>query len=197
MKVAIFSTHHFEKKFILLANAGDPHELTFFDSALNEQTSPLANGFECVCCFVSDRLDAVTLQSLKQNGVRLIALRSAGYNNVDLEAANRLGLAVVRVPAYSPHAVAEHTVGLLLSLNRKVHKAYARVRELNFSLEGLVGFDLCGKTIGVVGTGRIGSVFATIMKGFGCRVIAYDPNPNSNLVDSMGVTYVPLEERKS
>lgn len=194
MKVAFFSTHHFEREFFVAAKTSHGHDLTFFEPMLNVQTAPLAKGFDCVCCFVSDQLDAPTLQALQQNGVRFIALRSAGYNNVNLEASDRLGFTVVRVPAYSPHAVAEHTVGLLLSLNRKIHKAYARVREMNFSIEGLMGFNLFGKTVGVIGTGRIGSVFATIMKGFGCHVIAYDPMPNSVLSEKKIVTYVPLEE---
>lgn len=194
MRVAFFSTHQFEKQFFLSCNSNYCFEITFFESVLNPQTAPLAKGFECVCCFVSDQLNDSTLQSLKDNGVRLIALRSAGYNNVDLVAADRLELTVVRVPAYSPHAVAEHAVGLLLSLNRKIHRAYARVREWNFSLEGLVGFDLAGKTVGVVGTGRIGSVFATIMKGFGCRVIAYDPVPDRSLEKSGVATYVSIQE---
>ncbi len=194
MKVAFFSTHNFEREFFKARNTGHHFDLSFFEPAMNQQTAPLAKGFDCICCFVSDRLDAITLQSLKQFGVQLIALRSAGYNNVDLEAADRLGLTIVRVPAYSPHAVAEHAVGLLLSLNRKIHKAYARVRELNFSLDGLTGFDLFGKTVGVVGTGRIGSVFATIMKGFGCHVIAFDPMPNLALIEKGAVIYVSLEE---
>ncbi len=194
MNIAFFSTHNFEKDFFVAANARPQFKLTFFEPALNQQTAPLAKGFECVCCFVSDQLDGVTLQLLKQGGVRLIALRSAGYNNVDLESADRLGITVVRVPAYSPHAVAEHAVGLLLSLNRKIHKAYARVREMNFSLERLMGFDLFGKTVGVVGTGRIGSVFATIMQGFGCRVLAFDPRPNAELASKGIITDVSLEE---
>ena len=194
MKIAFFSTHNFEKEFFVAANSGHRFDLTFFEPVLNQQTAPLAMGFECVCCFVSDQLDSLTLQSLKAGGVRLVALRSAGYNNVDLEAADRLGITVVRVPAYSPHAVAEHAVGLLLSLDRKIHKAYARVREMNFSLERLMGFDLFGKTVGVVGTGRIGSVFATIMKGFGCQVLGFDPTPNSDLGAKGIVAYVSLEE---
>lgn len=194
MKIAFFSTHHFEKEFFVAANSRYRFDVTFFEPALNQQTAPLAKEFECVCCFVSDQLDSQTLQSLKAGGVRLVALRSAGYNNVDLEAADELGITVVRVPAYSPHAVAEHAVGLLLSLNRKIHKAYARVREMNFSLERLMGFDLFGKTVGVIGTGRIGTVFVTIVKGFGCQVLAYDPVPNKDLAQNGIVSYVPLEE---
>ena len=194
MKVAFFSIHNFEKEFFSSYKSHQGHDLTFFEAALNEMTAPLAAGFDCVCCFVSDHLDDRTLQSLKSSGVRLIALRSAGYNNVDLTAADRLGLSVVRVPAYSPHAVAEYAVGLLLALNRKIPKAYSRVRELNFSLEGMIGFDLFGKTIGVIGTGRIGSVFAKIMKGFGCNVLAFDQIPNTVLMEQKVLKYVSLEE---
>ncbi len=194
MKIAVFSSHHFEKKFLNAVNAEHHHSLTFFEPMLNEQTAPLAQGFDGVCCFVSDHVDAQTLNALKTGGVRLIALRSAGYNNVDLVAAAKLGLTVVRVPAYSPHAVAEYAVGLLLSVNRKIHKAYMRVHGQNFSLEGLMGFDLYGKTVGVIGTGRIGAVFATIMKGFGCDVIAYDSFVNQELVAKKTVTYVSLSE---
>lgn len=146
------------------------------------------------CGFVTDKMDSKTIEILKEAGVRLIALRSAGYNNVDLEAADHAGIVVVRVPAYSPHAIAEHTVGLLLSLNRKIHKAYLRVHEQNFSLEGLLGFDLYGKTVGVIGTGRIGSIFAAIMSGFGCRVLAYDPKPNSSLIEKSQVEYTTLDK---
>jgi D-lactate dehydrogenase len=194
MDVAFFSTHNFEKDFFNANSEIHNHKITFFKMSLNQQSAPLAKGFPCVCCFVEDKLDDLTLRSLKEVGVRFIALRSAGYNNVDLEAADKLGILIARVPAYSPHSVAEYTVGLLLSLNRKIHKAYARVRDLNFSLEGLMGFDLVGKTVGVIGTGRIGSIFATIMNGFGCRVIAYDPNPNLNLSDKKIVTFVSIDE---
>ena len=194
MKIAFFSTKHFEKEFFISNDQNHRHKITFFETMLNQQTAPLANGFECVCCFVSDQLDLSILQTLKKSGVRLIALRSAGYNNVDLEAAAQLELTIARVPAYSPHAVAEYAAGLLLSLNRKIHKAYARVRDQNFSLEGLMGFDLFGKTIGVIGTGRIGAVFAKIMNGFGCHVIAYDPKQDPALVDQRILTYVSLEE---
>ena len=170
------------------------HTITFFDPALNRQTAPLAHGFNCVCCFVSDQIDFHTIEILHRNRIRLIALRSAGYNNVDLEAAERFGLPVVRVPAYSPYAVAEHASGLLLSLNRKIHRAYTRVRDLNFSLDGLVGFDLHGKTVGVVGTGRIGEVFARIMKGYGCNVLAFDIVPNKNLINDGTAKYVELPD---
>jgi D-lactate dehydrogenase len=147
-----------------------------------------------VCSFVNDRLDASALEILRAGGTRLVALRCAGFNHVDLETAGRLDLEVVRVPEYSPHAVAEHTAALILTLNRQIHRAYNRVREANFSLDGLVGFDLAGKTCGVVGTGRIGAVFARIMHGFGCRLLAYDPRPNAALVSETGLRYVDLTE---
>jgi D-lactate dehydrogenase len=166
----------------------------FLEPRLTRETAPLARDHEVVCSFVNDRVDAATLELLHSGGSRLIALRSAGYNHVDLSAAHRLGLRVVRVPEYSPHAVAEHAVALLLALNRKIHRAYARVREWNFSLEGLVGFDLHGKTVGVVGTGRIGQAAARIFHGFGCRVLAHDPRPVASLVSAAGVRYAPLQE---
>lgn len=194
MKIALFSSHQFENQFLLKQATAYGHEITFFEATLSQKTALLANGFECVCCFVSDQADSSTLESLKKCGVRLVALRSAGYNNVDLVAADRLGITIVRVPAYSPHAVAEYAVGLLLSLNRKIHRAYSRVREQNFSLEGMIGFDLVGKTVGVIGTGRIGTIFSTIIKSFGCRVLAYDLKPNVDLVSGNTVTYVSLHE---
>jgi len=192
VKVAVFSAHPFDKEHFSSANAGFSHELTFFEAGLNRLTAPLADGFPCVCCFVNDPLDSATLEALKSHGVKLIALRCAGYNNVDLVAAERLGMRVVRVPAYSPHAVAEHAVALILGLDRKIHKAYERTRELNFCLEGLVGFDLYKKTVGIIGTGRIGAVMAGIMKGFGCEVIGFDPFPDEALANSGAVQYVPL-----
>lgn len=192
MKIAVFSSHAFEKNFLIAANAAYSYEMVFFEAALSPQTALLAKGFDCASCFVSDDLSAETLENLHRAGVKLIALRSAGYNNVDLEAAERWGITVVRVPAYSPHAVAEYAVALLLSLNRKTHRAAARVHEMNFSIEGLVGFDLFQKTVGVIGTGRIGTVFAKIMKGFGCRVLAYDIQPDPALAGE--VEYTSLEQ---
>jgi D-lactate dehydrogenase len=161
---------------------------------LTEETVRLATGFPVVCCFAHDKLNARVLGELKTGGTKLIALRSAGFNHVDLSAAAKLGLPIVRVPAYSPYSVAEHATALILSLNRKISKASARVHELNFSLEGLVGFDLHGKTVGVVGTGRIGSAFARIMAGFGCHVLAYDLNPNPELQDQNWIRYVPIDQ---
>jgi D-lactate dehydrogenase len=194
MKVAVFDTHQFDRDALELANRRFGHALSFFEPRLTRETAALAAGFEAVCPFVNDRLDAVTLTTLHAGGVRLIALRSAGFNNVDLDAADRLGLPVVRVPEYSPYAVAEHAVALLLTLNRRTHRAHARVREMNFSLDGLVGFDLHGKTVGVVGTGKIGAAFVRIMHGFGCRLVAFDIAPSHQLAAGLGVRYASLEE---
>jgi D-lactate dehydrogenase len=193
VRIAIFSAHSFEREFFAASNVTKKYDLVFFEANLSAKTASLADKFDVVCCFVTDKLDQETLRLIKKAGVRLIALRSAGYNNVDLEEASKLKIPIVRVPAYSPHAVAEYAVGLLLSLNRKIHRAYARVRELNFSLEGLMGFDLNGKTVGVIGTGRIGTVFATIMHGFGCKVIAFDPIPNLKLKEYRILEYVDLQ----
>lgn len=193
MRVAVFDTHRYDREALEEANQGRGHELVFFEPRLTRETAALAAGFGAVCSFVNDVLDAAALEILAAAGVRLIALRSAGYNHVDLEAAERLGLAVTRVPAYSPHAVAEHAAALVLALNRKVHRSYARVREWNFSLEGLVGFDLHGKTVGVVGTGHIGAVAARIFHGFGCRLLGYDLHEDGRLAAALGLRYVPLE----
>ena len=180
MRVAIFSTKPYDRAFLSVANEreGHGHELTFFEPRLTTETAVLAAGYEAVCVFVNDRLDAGVLGVLAEGGTRAVALRCAGFNNVDLEAAERLNLAVVRVPAYSPHAVAEHTVALILALNRKLPRAHARVREGDFSLDGLLGFDLHGRTAGIVGTGQIGAVVARILHGFGCTLLAYDPYRN-------------------
>ncbi len=194
MKVAVFDTHHFEKDALTKANELFHHELSFFEPRLTHQTAMVAHGFSCVCCFVNDELDAQTLCTLQCHGVKLVALRSAGYNNVDLQEAEKLGIRIVRVPAYSPHAVAEHAVGLLLALNRKIYRAYNRVRDLNFSLDGLVGFDLHEKTVGVIGTGKIGATFSRIMRGFGCNVLAYDVKREDRLERERIVEYVELPE---
>jgi D-lactate dehydrogenase len=192
MKVAVFSTKTYDRSCLEAANVAYGHELTFFEPRLTRNTSPLASGFPAICVFVNDQVDASVLRDLTQQGTRLIALRCAGFNHVDLAAARELGVTVVRVPAYSPHAVAEHTVGLILALNRKIYRAYARVREGNFSLDGLLGFDLCHRTIGIVGTGRIGVMVAQIMRGFGCNLLAYDVAPNPTGTE-LGVQYVTLE----
>jgi D-lactate dehydrogenase len=177
MKIAVFSAKRYDREFLEAANAGT-HLLRFLEPHLNDETVSLAAGFDAVCVFVNDTLSAPVLETLAAFGVKLIALRCAGFNNVDLATAARLGQTVVRVPAYSPHAVAEHAVALILGLNRKIHRAYNRVREGNFSLDGLLGFDLYGRTVGVIGMGRIGTIFAQLMIGFGCQVLCYDPTPD-------------------
>ena len=189
MTIAFFSAKTYDRDYF--DRYKDQHEIIYFDAPLNAQTAGLSKGFEAVCVFVNDQLTAPVLEILSQNGVKLIALRCAGFNNVALAAAQSLGIAVVRVPAYTPHAVAEHALALILTLNRKTHKAYNRIREGNFSLERLLGFDLYGKTVGVVGTGRIGKIFCQIMQGLGCRVIAFDLVADKTLTE-MGVTYLPL-----
>jgi len=181
MIVAVFDTHHFDREALEKENLRCGHELRFYEARLEQETARLAAGCEAVCVFVNDLLDRPVLETLRMAGVRLVALRCAGYNQVDLAAARELGLTVARVPDYSPYAVAEHAVALLLALNRKLPRAYNRVRESNFSLEGLVGFDLHGNTAGIVGTGKIGAVFARIMAGFGCRLLAYDAFPRADL----------------
>jgi D-lactate dehydrogenase len=192
MRIAHFDTHAFEREPFTRMNAAFGHDITFLEPRLTATTAPLAAGHAAVCAFVDDRVDDAALAALAAAGVRLIALRSAGYNNVDLAAAARLGLPVVRVPEYSPHAVAEHAVALVLTLNRKIHRATARVREWNFSLDGLVGFDMHGRTVGVVGTGRIGRAAIRIFRGFGCDVVAYDPRPSDEAV-ALGARYVTLD----
>jgi D-lactate dehydrogenase len=193
MRVAVFNTKAYDQRFLERANTHFNHELLFLEPHLNLQTARLAEGCEVVCTFVNDALNAATLEVLFKLGVRLVALRCAGFNQVDLKAAKSLGIRVVRVPAYSPYAVAEHAVALILTLNRNIHRAYNRVREGNFELEGLLGFDLHKKTIGVIGTGKIGAIFAGIMLGFGTRVLAYDPFPNADLLLEHKVEYVTLE----
>ena len=192
VKVAIFSAKKYDREFLSAANASR-HELRFFEPHLNEETARLVAGFDAVCVFVNDQVNAAVIATLHSLGVRLIALRCAGYNNVDLAAAKKAGVTVVRVPAYSPYAVAEHTIALMLALNRKLHRAYNRVREGNFALDGLLGFDMHGKTVGVIGTGQIGAVVARILTGFGCPTLAFDPFPN-DACRSLGVHYVALDE---
>lgn len=193
MKIAFFDSHAFEQNVFKKENEKSGHEITFFETRLTEQSANLAAGFPCVCAFVNDRLDRKTLQIVSKGGTRLMALRSAGFNHVDLKSAQDFGLKVVRVPEYSPHAVAEHAIALILSLNRKIHRAYNRVRESNFSLEGLVGFDLYKKNVGLVGIGRIGSVVAKILSGFGCHILAYDLFQDPKLIE-LGLQYVSLNE---
>lgn len=180
MRTAVFSMKPYDRSFLDAANNGR-HELTYFEPQLAPNTTPLAKGYEAVCAFVNDQLDAEVLGALADGGTRLAVLRSAGFNHVNLEAAQAHDLTVARVPAYSPHAVAEHALALILALNRKTNRAYNRVRESNFSLDGLMGFDLNGKTVGVVGTGKIGATFSRIMNGIGCRVLASDPYPRAEV----------------
>lgn len=192
MKVAVFDTHGFERKTIEDANRGR-HELLFFEKRLTDQTAVLAKGCKAACLFVNDRADKVTIGLLKECGIRLLALRSAGFNHVDLKAARDCEMTVVHVPQYSPEAVAEHAVALLLTLNRKIHKAHGRVQTMNFSLDGLSGFNLRGKTVGTIGTGRIGKIFSQIMRGFGCKVIATDINPDQTWAEENQIVYTEIE----
>jgi|SRR6188768_3858128 len=191
MRIAVFSAKKYDQVVFTEANAAFGHELVFFESHLTPKTARLAQGFDAVCPFVNDNVNAATIAILASDGVRLIALRSAGFNHVDLVSAHEHGLVVARVPAYSPHAVAEHAMALILTLNRRLHKAYSRVRDGNFALDGLLGFDLHGKTIGVIGTGKIGCVFSRILSGFGCTVLAYDVKPSPE-VEAYGAKYVDL-----
>ncbi len=191
MKVAFFSSKRYDEQYFKEVNQGK-HELVFFETKLAPRSIPLAKGAEAVCVFVNDKVDRATLEGLRKLGVKHVALRCAGFNNVDLPAAEELGIKVVRVPAYSPHAVAEHTIALLMTLNRRIHRSYNRVREGNFALEGLVGFDLHGLTVGIIGTGKIGSIVANLFQAFGCKVICYDKFENESLKAS-GASYVGLD----
>jgi D-lactate dehydrogenase len=189
---AVFDTKPYDREYLEPAAAARGLALRFHEFRLNSETAPTVAGARAVCVFVNDRVDAECLRVLAGAGVRLVALRCAGFNNVDLKAARELGLTVTRVPAYSPHAVAEHTVALLLALNRRIPRAYHRVRDHNFSLAGLVGFDLCGKTVGIVGTGKIGRLTAQILRGFGMNVLAYDVQPDADWARRFEVSYVAL-----
>ena len=191
-KITFFSTQAYDKVFFEKYNTDFGYELDFFDTQLNEQTVKLISNTDVVCVFVNDVVNAAVIQQLAERKVRIIALRCAGFNNVDLEAAKKYNLKVCRVPAYSPEAVAEHAMAMILTLNRKTHKAYNRVREQNFSLNGLLGFDLHGKTVGIIGTGNIGKAFAKIIKGFGCKVLVFDIVTDSEM-EQDGVTFVSLE----
>ncbi len=193
MRIAFYDTKPYDKTFFEAAVAERDLEIVFHDFRLAAANASSAEGSGAVCVFVNDGVDRACLETLSEKGVKLIALRCAGYNNVDLNAAQELGMTVVRVPAYSPHAVAEHAVALLMTLNRKIHRAYNRVRELNFSLAGLVGFDLHGKTVGIVGTGGIGRCAARIFRGFGCEVLAHDPFPRKEWASENGVTYTSMD----
>lgn len=191
MRLDVFSAKPHDTRFLREAATDEALDLVFHEARLNPATAPLAQGAEAVCAFVNDDLGAATIAALSKLGVRLIALRSAGFNHVDLRAAAAADMTVARVPAYSPHAVAEHTVALILALNRKIHRAYNRVREGNFALDGLLGFDMHGKVAGIVGTGLIGTVLARILTGFGCTVFASDPYPNDDCL-ALGVRYVGI-----
>lgn len=192
--VACFDTNPYDQESFSADVLSRELDIQFLEHRLNSQTALSAQGCKAVIAFVNDHLDARTLQKLADIEVSLLALRSAGFNNVDLKEAKRLELHVVRVPAYSPHAVAEHAMALLLTLNRKIHRAYNRIREHNFSLNGLVGFDLFGKTVGIIGTGKIGKTFAQIVSGFGCKILCHDPFPDLEWAASRAIHYQPLEE---
>ena len=192
MKILVYSTKAYDRKFLEEANVQAGHDLHFVEERLNERTAAHAEGYDGICVFVNDHVDRGVVARLSKGGVRLIALRCAGFNNVDVKAAKEMGITVVRVPAYSPHAVAEHTLTLILSLNRRICRANHRVKEGNFYLDGLLGFDMNGKTAGVIGTGKIGSLVVRILTGFGCKVLAADPYPNRQ-AESWGAEYVPLE----
>ncbi len=191
MKIAFFSTQPYDKEYFELHNKN--HEIIFFEAQLNERTVNLASNCNAICAFVNDQINAAVIKTLADSGIKIIAQRCAGFNNVDLAAAKENKIAVVRVPAYSPHAVAEHALALIMTLNRKTHKAYNRVREGNFSLDRLTGFDLFDKTVGIIGTGKIGQCFARIMQGLGCKVLAFDIDVNKEL-EASAVKYLPLND---
>ncbi len=193
MKLALFSTKSYDKEYFERFKPQNKVEVRYFKASLNEDTTELAKGYDAVCVFVNDEINRPVLEHLKEQGTKVVALRCAGFNNVDLNAADELGIKVVRVPAYSPNAVAEHATALILTLNRKTHKAYNRIREGNFSLERLTGFNLHRKTVGVVGTGKIGKAFCEIMLGFGANVLAYDLYPDEELKNK-GIKYISLDE---
>lgn len=193
MNIAFFSTKSYDRAHFETEIAESEHSITFYEDALNLQTAKLVSGYDAVCIFVNNPLNEEIIAKIADLGIKVIALRSAGFNHVDLEEAARHDITVYRVPAYSPEAVAEHTAALILTLNRKTHKAYNRVRENNYSLEGLTGFNLHGKTVGVIGTGTIGTAFCKIMKGFGCDILAFDPYENDK-VKSIGGTYVDFDD---
>lgn len=194
MRMAVFGTHEFDRAALDRANTQYHHELVYFEPTLSALTAALARGFPAVCAFVHDCLDAATLEELKAGGTSLVAMRCAGFNNVDLPVAEKLAIRVVRVAEYSPYAVAEHAMALLQALNRKLPRAYNRVRDGNFSLDGLVGFDLHGKTVGIIGLGKIGGVFARIAHGFGCRLLGYDVRQDDKLAAETGLHYVELDQ---
>lgn len=193
MKIAVFGTQFYEEEFFNKYNLGNQHELVFFKESLNSKTTHLAKGFTAVCIFVTDIIDKDCIENLAKLDVKLINLRSAGYNNVDVKSAKANDIKILRVPSYSPQAIAEHAIALILTLNRKTHKAYNQVRENNFSLQNLMGFNLFGKTVGVVGTGKIGRAFCSIMFGFDCKIIAFDLKENEDLKQK-GIQYKTFDE---
>ena len=193
-QIAFFDTKPYDRQFFDIANQKHNFIIHYFESRLNPDSAALAKGFDAVCAFVNDDVSTEVVNKLAELGIKLIVMRCAGFNNVDLNAANAHGITVARVPAYSPHAVAEYTLGLILALNRHLPKAYNRVRDGNFTINGLLGFDLYGKTIGVVGTGKIGKTFIELLQGFGMNVLAYDPHEDQDLKDRKLCTYVPLTE---
>lgn len=193
MRIAIFSAKHWVRESFEAMNEQFNYELSYFDVKLSLDTAVLAREHDAVCCFVNDDVTAPVIHTLANEGIKVIAMRCAGFNNVDVRAASSHGIPVVRVPAYSPYAVAEHALGMILTLNRRYHRAYNRVRDGNFALDGLLGFDIRGKTIGIIGTGKIGQVFAGLLSGFGCRILAYDPYPNSEWSEANDIAYVGLD----
>ena len=193
VKILFYDTKEYDKKLFERYNKDYGFEIKYLESKLNNETAPLAKGYDAICIFVNDMADKETLQILKDCGVKLIVLRCAGYNNVDIKNLPE-GMKVVRVPKYSPYAVAEHAVALLLSVDRKIYKSYQRTKKYNFTLNGLLGFDIHGKTVGVIGTGKIGKVFINIMKGFGTEVLAYDVYPDEKAAKEMGFRYTTLDE---
>jgi D-lactate dehydrogenase len=194
MKTLIFSTHEFEKDYLKLWTEKYKIESTFLDSRLSNETLDLVKNADCISCWASDVLDREVLEGLSKSGVRLISLRSAGFSHIDLDSATQLGLTVARVPAYSPEAIAEHTLGLLMCLNRKLLRSFQRVKDFNFVLDGLEGITLHGKSVGIIGTGKIGAAFARIMKGMGCHLYFFDPYENKQLAKELGAEYVDLKK---
>ncbi len=193
MKIIFFSAKPYDKLFFDRINTAYEFDIEYYETHLGPHIVDVVKDAEAVCVFVNDKLSAEVIEVLARNGVKIIALRCAGFNNVDLEAAKKYNIAVCRVPAYSPEAVAEHAVAMILTINRKTHKAYNRVREQNFALNGLLGYNLYGKTVGVIGTGKIGKAFIHIMLGFGCKILAFDVYPDTTLAGK-GVQYVPMEK---
>ena len=192
MKIAFYSVHKFERDVILKAN-NNKHEFLFFEEVLTENSVQLASGCKAICIFVADKTTAVVLKELFAIGIRCIVLRSAGYNHIDLVEAKKLDFKIARVPKYSPYAVAEHAITLMLALNRQIIHAHNRIAEMNFSLDGLVGFDMQGKTVGIIGTGKIGCQVAKILNGFGCTILAFDTTENESLKKDFNVSYVDLK----